>query len=554
MAIDAALLDTAGLPERRPRAAARGDARRRRRARVHICASDLPDRRTASRCCCSTRRRRARTASASRRPRPSYMSFDEALLDDPAQLEQRDEQRLLSRWPRPAPRCGGRSTRSATSASRRCATGELPRALLVATDSAPSSASRLITRLSCTRTPSLTWHGVELPRWAGAGRRAAHRLGRRPAPAARGAGRRRARSAGWPWPSWRRPAARSPSRPGAAPLHELPRDLHPRAARWSVLTPLLQALDALGVNPIPSGLLVEVADALDQQAEVCRPDGDAFTNPAKALAIEFADADPADRRGRRAGRRGRPGDLRRAAAVRRRLVGVGVAARRRRARRLAAARRRPGAGATTSSATASTSRSSTPAAAAGRRRRRLGRRHAAGRALRRPDPARRGGRPPGGRGAARPGRQPRPALVERGRARPATRWPASPRPPRSASSPPPTSPSASASTPARAARPSATTDVDRPATRTGAAVSASGGSKAIIAALGRQPRHRRDQVRRVRDHRLVVDAGRGRALGRRLRQPGAAAARRPLGAARRRRPSIRSATAATATSTASSSR
>jgi hypothetical protein len=59
-----------------------------------------------------------------------------------------------------------------------------------------------------------------------------------------------------------------------------------------VLTPLLQALDALGVNPIPSGLLVEVADALDQQAELSKPDGDAFVNPAKALAIEFADTIP----------------------------------------------------------------------------------------------------------------------------------------------------------------------------------------------------------------------------------------------------------------------
>jgi hypothetical protein len=58
------------------------------------------------------------------------------------------------------------------------------------------------------------------------------------------------------------------------------------------LTPLLQALDALGVNPIPSGLLIEVADALDEKAELCKPDGDAFVNPAKALAAEFANATP----------------------------------------------------------------------------------------------------------------------------------------------------------------------------------------------------------------------------------------------------------------------
>jgi hypothetical protein len=79
---------------------------------------------------------------------------------------------------------------------------------------------------------------------------------------------------------------------GRAPLHELPRDLHPRAARWSVLTPLLQALDVLGINHIPSGLLIEVADALDEKAEVCKPDGDAFVNPAKALAVEFAESIP----------------------------------------------------------------------------------------------------------------------------------------------------------------------------------------------------------------------------------------------------------------------
>jgi hypothetical protein len=163
--------------------------------------------------------------------------------------------------------------------------------MLVVTDSAPSAGSRLITRLSCTRTPALTWHGVELPRWAGP----ADALligsvdGRHPRLAelaAQGAQRGLAMAVVAPAGSQVAAAA------GRAPLHELPRDLHPRAARWSVLTPLLQALDALGVNPIPSGLLVEVADALDAQAELCRPDGDAFVNTAKALAIEFADTIP----------------------------------------------------------------------------------------------------------------------------------------------------------------------------------------------------------------------------------------------------------------------
>ncbi len=213
--------------------------------------------------------------------------FDETLLDDPARLEQRDEFRLL--W---ALATAGAQVRRAVDTVadfgiEALRGDELPRAMLVATDSAPSSGSRLITRLSCTRTPAMTWHGVELPRWAGP----ADALligsvdGRHPRLAelaAQGASRGLAMAVVAP------PGSQVAVAAGRAPVHELPRDLNPRAARWSVLTPLLQALDVLGVNPIPSGLLIEVADALDEKAESCRPDGDAFTNPAKALAVEFA--------------------------------------------------------------------------------------------------------------------------------------------------------------------------------------------------------------------------------------------------------------------------
>jgi hypothetical protein len=75
-------------------------------------------------------------------------------------------------------------------------------------------------------------------------------------------------------------------------VHHLAVDRSVRAFRWAVLTPLLQSLDALGVQAVPPGLLLEVADALDQAAEVCRPGSDLFTNPAKALAAEFADSRP----------------------------------------------------------------------------------------------------------------------------------------------------------------------------------------------------------------------------------------------------------------------
>jgi hypothetical protein len=217
--------------------------------------------------------------------------FDEGLLDDPERIEQRDEQRLLY-----ALATAGAQVRRAVETVgdfgiEALRGSDLPRAMLVATDSAPSAGSRLITRLSCTRTPALTWYGVELPRWAGP----ADALlvgsvdGRHPRLAeltAQGAQRGLAMAVVAP------PGTPVATAAGRAPLHELPRDLHPRAARWSVLTPLLQALDVLGVNPIPSGLLIEVADALDEKAEACRPDADAFVNPAKALALEFAETIP----------------------------------------------------------------------------------------------------------------------------------------------------------------------------------------------------------------------------------------------------------------------
>lgn len=217
--------------------------------------------------------------------------FDEGLLDDPERLRQRDDQSLL--WSLAT--AGAQVRRAIETVGdfgiERLRGGDLPRAMLVATDSAPSSGSRLITRLSCTRTPALTWHGVELPRWAGP----ADALligsvdGRHPRLAelaAQGAQRGLAMAVVAP------PGSQVAAAAGRAPLHELPPDLHPRAARWSVLTPLLQTLDVLGINPIPSGLLIEVADALDEKAELCKPDGDAFVNPAKALAIELADSTP----------------------------------------------------------------------------------------------------------------------------------------------------------------------------------------------------------------------------------------------------------------------
>ena len=218
------------------------------------------------------------------------MSFDEALLDDEEALGRRDASGLL--W---GLATAGAQVRRAVDTIEDFGVdrlgGELPRALLVATDAPPSVTVRIVTRLSCEATPALAWHGVELPRWAGP----ADALligavdGRHPRLVALAEqGTRRGLAMAVVAPAGSQVAAAA----GRAPLHELSTELNVRAFRWSVLTPLLQALDALGVHAIPSGLLAEVADALDQTAEICRPSSDAFTNPAKSLAVEFSDSLP----------------------------------------------------------------------------------------------------------------------------------------------------------------------------------------------------------------------------------------------------------------------
>jgi glucose/mannose-6-phosphate isomerase len=216
--------------------------------------------------------------------------FDEALLADAELIDRRDGQRLL--WTLAS---AGAQVRRAIDMAEEFGVerlrGDLPRALLVATDAPPSAALRLVTRLSCEATPALAWHGVELPKWAGP----ADALligavdGRHPRLAElaeQGARRGMAMAVVAPADSQVAAAA------GRAPLHELPQDLNARAARWAVLTPLLQALDALGIHPSPAESLAEVADALDEMAEMCRPTGEVFTNPAKSLAIEFAESFP----------------------------------------------------------------------------------------------------------------------------------------------------------------------------------------------------------------------------------------------------------------------
>ncbi|MEB8343247.1 SIS domain-containing protein, partial [Streptomyces endophyticus] len=63
-------------------------------------------------------------------------------------------------------------------------------------------------------------------------------------------------------------------------------------ALWALLTPLLALLDRTGLLSAPPDTLEKVADRLDQVAERCGPAIATYSNPAKTLAAELAEALP----------------------------------------------------------------------------------------------------------------------------------------------------------------------------------------------------------------------------------------------------------------------
>lgn len=219
------------------------------------------------------------------------MSFDEALLDDADALALRDDGRLL--W---ALASTGAQVRRAVDVAGEFDTSRLsaartPRAVLVAVDSQAKAAGRVLVRLGAPATPALMWHGVELPRWAGPADAllvgsADGRHPRLARIAEQAAHRGLAVAMAAPEGS---PVAEAA---GRAPVAHVPAEANRRVIAWAVLAPLLQAADALGVVAAPPALLTQAADAMDEIAEACRPSGDAFTNPAKALAVEFAESLP----------------------------------------------------------------------------------------------------------------------------------------------------------------------------------------------------------------------------------------------------------------------
>ncbi|MFL6163880.1 MAG: SIS domain-containing protein [Jatrophihabitantaceae bacterium] len=216
--------------------------------------------------------------------------FRPELLDDPAALLEADRGGLL----RALATAGAQVRRAVETADEfgvdRLRGDTRPRAVLVAPDTHAPYLSSLLAVLA--EAPVLDWRDAALPRWAGPADvlLVASADGRHPRLAelvAQADRRGLVLAVAAPAGS---PVAAAASRHPIADLAHLSR-VPARAIWWSLATPALLALDALALaDTLP--LLGQVADRLDEVAELDRPDSDAFVGPAKVLAAELAESVP----------------------------------------------------------------------------------------------------------------------------------------------------------------------------------------------------------------------------------------------------------------------
>lgn len=77
-----------------------------------------------------------------------------------------------------------------------------------------------------------------------------------------------------------------------APFVPVVKQLAPRASMWALATPVLIAAGRLGLLDLPADAFEAAAVRLETVAEACRPDREAFVNPAKQLALELSGSLP----------------------------------------------------------------------------------------------------------------------------------------------------------------------------------------------------------------------------------------------------------------------
>lgn len=217
------------------------------------------------------------------------MTFDESALETENSVSARDPSRLLFSLATAGAQVREAAERFAEADRSSLAEAAPPRSLLVASDAPGSAAAGVLNVLAGETVPVVGCAGSSLPRWAGAADAllVASLDGRHP------------RLAALVDQASRRGLVVVVVAPAESPVASAGRvvlvdvtPVHPRAARWTLLTPLLQAAVELGVVDAAAAPWDAVSGALDAVAENCRPSGDPFTTTAKQLAVEFAEAAP----------------------------------------------------------------------------------------------------------------------------------------------------------------------------------------------------------------------------------------------------------------------
>ncbi|BCJ37440.1 bifunctional glucose-6-phosphate/mannose-6-phosphate isomerase [Actinocatenispora thailandica] len=224
-----------------------------------------------------------------------HRDVDEALLDDPARIDAADPGFMLR-----AIASGGPQIREAMSLAAEADLASLadegrPRSLVVAGAGTAARTGDVLAAVAGPRcpVPVVSHRSAGVPGWVGAADTvlAVSASGRSPEAlaAADAAARRGARLVAIGAPGSELAAVAERAR---APFIAVPRRAPARASLWALTVPVLLAGRALGLLRMAEADLAEAATRLDDDAERCKVGNDAFTNPAKALALDLAGSLP----------------------------------------------------------------------------------------------------------------------------------------------------------------------------------------------------------------------------------------------------------------------
>ena len=220
---------------------------------------------------------------------------DEALLDDAAQLSERDPGGML----RFTASAGAQVRESAALAAEAnlsvLADDGRPRAVVIAGIGTAGRTGDVLATVAGPRcpVPVIPHRSAGVPGWVGAADVviAVSASGRSPEAlgAAEAAHRRGARlvAVGAPDSQLQSVAERA-----RAPFIPVPRRAPARASLWALTVPVLLAARTLGLVKVNEADLAETAARLDADADRCRPTAESFVNPAKSLALGLSGSIP----------------------------------------------------------------------------------------------------------------------------------------------------------------------------------------------------------------------------------------------------------------------